>query len=142
MATTPNSKKTAKAGVKKIPIAKTGIKKAAKKIVLKTPATPAKPRSVTSKTKPAAVKKLSPLRKVGSKVIKKTTTKKAKQVMAKGGLSGAKYKSFELEAFLKVKFSDVEKTAHQKKVGLNVAATELSLSSRLCLGRPAAPWPT
>ena len=62
--------------------------------------------------------------------------------MAKGGLSGAKNKSFELEAFLKVKFSDVEKTAHQKKVGLNVAATELSLSSRLCLGRPAAPWPT
>ena len=139
MATPPNSKKTAKAGVKKIPIAKTGIKKAAKKIVLKTPATPAKPRSVTSKTKPAAVKKANPLRKVGSKVIKKTTTKKAKQVMAKGG---AKNKSFELEAFLKVKFSDVEKTAHQKKVGLNVAATELSLSSRLCLGRPAAPWPT
>ena len=76
-----------------------------------------------TKTKPAAVKKASPLRKVGSKVIKKTTTKKAKQVMAKGGLSGAKNKSFELEAFLKVKFSDVEKTAHQKKVGLNVAAT-------------------
>ena len=140
MATPPNSKKTAKAGVKKIPIAKTGIKKAAKKIVLKTPATPAKSRSVTSK--PAAVKKGSPLRKVGSKVIKKTTTKKAKQVMAKGGLSGAKNKSFELEVFLKLKFSDVEKTAHQKKVGLNVAATELSLSSRLCLGRPAAPWPT
>ena len=137
MATPPNSKKTAKAGVKKIPIAKTGIKKAAKKIVLKTPATPAKPRSVTSKTKPAAVKKASPLGMVGVKVIKK-----AKQVMAKGGLSGAKNKSFELEAFLKVKFSDVEKTAHQKKVGLNVAATELSLSSRLCLGRPAAPWPT
>ena len=80
MAAPPNSKKTAKAGVKKIPIAKTGIKKAAKKIVLKTPATPAKPRSVTSMTKPAAVKKASPLRKVGSKVIKKTTTKKAKQV--------------------------------------------------------------
>ena len=137
MAAPPNSKKTAKAGVKKIPIAKTGIKKAAKKIVLKTPATPAKPRSVTSKTKPAAVKKASPLRKVGSKVIKK-----AKQVMAKGGLSGAKNKSLELEAFLKVNFSDVEKTAHQKKVSLNVAATELSLSSRLCLGRPAAPWPT
>ena len=137
MATPPNSKKTAKAGVKKIPIAKTGIKKAAKKIVLKTPATPAKPRSVTSKTKPAAVKKASPLGMVGVKVIKK-----AKQVMAKGGLSGAKNKSFELEVFLKLKFSDVEKTAHQKKVGLNVAATELSLSSRLCLGRPAAPWPT
>ena len=123
MAIPPNSKKTSKAGVKKIPIAKTGIKKAAKKIVLKTPATPAKPRSVTYKTKPAAVKKLSPLRKVGSKVIKKTTTKKAKQVMAKGGLSGAKNKSFELEVFLKLKFSDVEKTAHQKKVSLNVAAT-------------------
>ena len=137
MATPPNSKKTAKAGVKKIPIAKTGIKKAAKKIVLKTPATPAKLRSVISKTKPAAVKKASPLGMVGVKVIKK-----AKQVMAKGGLSGAKNKSFELEVFLKLKFSDVEKTAHQKKVGLNVAATELSLSSRLCLGRPAAPWPT
>ena len=94
------SKKAAKAGVKKIPIAKSGIKKAAK-------------------TKPAAVKKASPLKKVGSKVIKKTTGKKA----SAGGVVAA----FDLEAFVKVKFSEVEKTAHQKKVSLNVAAT-----SHLC----------
>ena len=89
------SKKAAKAGVKKIPIAKSGIKKAAK-------------------TKPAAVKKASPLKKVGSKVIKKATGKKA----SAGGVVAA----FDLEAFVKVKFSEVEKTAHQKKVSLNFAA--------------------
>ena len=91
------SKKAAKAGVKNIPIAKSGIKDAAR-------------------TKPAAaVKKASPLKKVGSKVIKKTTGKKA----SAGGVVAA----FDLEAFVKVKFSEVEKTAHQKKVSLNVAAT-------------------
>ena len=171
---TPNSaasQKAAKAGAKKIPIAKPGTKKAAKKIVLKAPATSAKAskaaslkalesptlktlksptlktmKSPTLKTKktpttkalktpvkskknPALVKKASPLRKVGDKAIKKTTGKKAKQMMIKGGLGAAKKNlekgakasaggvaAFDLEAFVKVKFSELEKTAHQKKV--------------------------
>merc|ERR1711990_553732 len=158
------SKKAAKAGAKKIPIAKPGNKKSAKKIVLKAPATSAKaskaaslkamksptlktmksptlktkktptmkalrtPAAVKSKKNPAVVKKASPLRKVGDKAIKKTTGKKAKQMMIKGGLGGAKNNleggakssaggvaAFDLEAFVKVKFSELEKTAHQKK---------------------------
>ena len=120
MATPPNSKKTAKAGAKKIPIEKPGIKKTAKKVVLKAPAASAKTLktpAVKSKKSPAAVKKASPLKKIGDKAIKKT----------KGGLDGAKNNleleggakasaAFDLEAFVKVKFSELEKTAHQKKV--------------------------
>ena len=158
------SKKAAKAGAKKIPIAKpVGIKKTAKKIVFKAPATSAKaskaeslkalksptlktlkspamktPKTpakknlktpaVQSKKKSASVKKASPLRKIGEKAIKKTTGKKAKQMMIKGGLGsvknnlegGAKSSAggvapFDLEVFVKVKFSELEKTAHQKK---------------------------
>jgi len=156
------SKKAAKAGAKKIPIAKPATKRTAKKIVLKSPATSAKAskaaslktlkssptvknlKSPTLKTKKTptmkalrtpAVKskknpaeKASPLRKVGDKAIKKTTGKKAKQMMIKGGLGGIKNNleggakasaggvaAFDLEAFVKVKFSELEKTAHQKK---------------------------
>merc|ERR1712055_316332 len=89
---------------------------------LKTPA-------MKSKKNPAAVKKASPLRKIGDKAIKKTTGKKAKQMTIKGGLGGVKNNleggakasaggvaAFDLEAFVKVKFSELEKTAHQKKV--------------------------
>ena len=60
---------------------------------------------------------------------------KTKLMMIKGGNGGAKNNleggakssdgavaAFDLEAFVKVKFSEVEKTAHQKKVSLNVAA--------------------
>ena len=133
------SKKAAKAGAKEIPIEKPVIKKTAKKVV--------------SKTSPAAVKKVSPLKKIGDKAMKKTTGKKTKQRMTKGGkegcncegckegkgcnckgcegckggLDGAKNNlkleggakasaAFDLEAFVKVKFSELEKTAHQKKV--------------------------
>ena len=170
------SKKSAKAGAKKISIAKPGIKKT----VLKAPATSAKaPKAaslkalksptlktlkspamkalkspamkalkspsvkalktpamrnlktpaVKSKKNLAAVKKASPLGKIGDKAIKKTTGKKAKQMMIKGGLGSAKKNleegakasaggvaAFDLEAFVKVKFSELEKTAHQKKV--------------------------
>jgi len=160
------SKKAAKAGAKKIPIAKPATKKTAKKIVLKAPATSAraskaaslktlkssptmktlksptlktkktptmkalKTPAVKSKKNPAVEKKASPLKKVGDKVIKKATGKKAKQMMIKGGLGGAKNNleggakasasaggvaAFDLEAFVKVKFSELEKTAHQKK---------------------------
>merc|ERR1711990_566569 len=141
------SKKAAKAGAKKIPLAKPGTKKTAKKIVLKAPATSAKASkaaslkamkspamkalktpAVKSKKNPAVVKKASPLRKVGDEAIKKTTGKKAKQMVINGGLGGAKNNleggakasdggvaAFDLEAFVKVKFSELEKTAHQKK---------------------------
>merc|ERR1719209_1905436 len=84
--------------------------------------------AVKSKKNPAAVKKASSLRKIGDKAIKKTTGKKAKQIMIKGGLGAAKNNleggakasaggvaAFDLEAFVKVKFSELEKTAHQKK---------------------------
>ena len=159
----PNSaapKKTAKAGAKKTPIAKPGIKQAVMKApatsakaskaaslkALKSPAmktlkapsmkalkTPAmkslKTPAVKSKKNPAAVKKASPLRKIGDKAIKKTTGKKAKQMTIKGGLGGVENNleggakasdggvaAFDLEAFVKAKFSELEKTAHQKKV--------------------------
>ena len=80
-----------------------------------------------AKKNPDVVKKASPLRKIGDKAIKKTTAKKAnKQMMSKGGAKnilegGAKASAggvaaFDLEAFVKVKFSELEKTAHQKKV--------------------------
>ena len=150
------SKKAAKAGAKKIPIAKKIVLKAPatsakaskaaslkalksptlktlKSPTLKTMKTPAmkalKTPAVKSKKNPAVVKKASPLRKIGDKAIKKTTGKKAKQMMIKGGLGGAKNNleggakasaggvaAFDLEAFVKVKFSELEKTAHQKKV--------------------------
>jgi len=120
------SKKAVKAGAKKVPIEKPGIKKTAKKVVFKAPAktskaasptvlkspamktlkTPAmkslKTPAVKSKKSPAAVKKASPLRKIDS---------------AKNNLEGGAQASsaFDLEAFVKVKFSELEKTAHQKK---------------------------
>merc|ERR1719391_358970 len=84
--------------------------------------------AVKSKKNPAVAKKASPLRKVGDKAIKKTTVKNSKQMMIKGGLGGIKNNleggskasaggvaAFDLEAFVKVKFSELEKTAHQKK---------------------------
>merc|ERR1712037_370150 len=88
---------------------------------LKTPAMRnLKTAALKSKKNPAAMKKASPLRKIGDKTIKKTTGKKAKQMMIKGGLGTAKASAggvaaFDLEAFIKVKFSALEKTAHQKK---------------------------
>merc|ERR1719341_1092716 len=88
--------------------------------------------SGTSKKTPAPAKKASKstLRKTGSKIIKKTLGKKGKEMSVKGSakktLGGAKktlgggaktggLAAFDLEAFVKVKFSDLEKTAHQKK---------------------------
>ena len=112
------SKKAAKAGVKNIPIAKSGIKDAAR-------------------TKPAAaVKKASPLKKVGSKVIKKATGKKA----SAGGVVAA----FDLEAFVKVKFSELEKTAHQKKVVLETLRflKSILLRRRTSLVERIALWRT
>ena len=182
------SKKAPKAGAK-IPIAKPrGIKKTAKKIVFKAPATSAKaskaeslkalksptlktlkspamktPKTpakknlktpaVQSKKKSASVKKASPLRKTGDKAIKKTTGKKTKQMMIKGGLGSVKNNleggakasaggvaAFDLEVFVKVKFSELEKTAHQKKVSQMLLSQCALPCFRTSLGRPTAPW--
>merc|ERR1711936_985635 len=81
----------------------------AKKISLKTLKSP----SVKSK----AAKKVS-LKKVAEKVIRKKMAKKTemmaiKKVDAKSSKGGVA--AFDLEAFVKVKFSALEKTAHQKK---------------------------
>ena len=159
-----------KPGFKKASIFKSGIKKSAKKTSIKAPATSAKSTIATKKTlktptqwtgrlksspgtskkTPAPAKKASKstLRKTGSKMIKKTLGKKGKEMSVKGsakktlggaGKSGG-VAAFDLEAFVKVKFSDLEKTAHQKKVKLNVAFIELVLSSRMCPDRPTARW--
>ena len=167
------SKKAAKAGAKKIPIEKPGIKKTAKKVVLKAPAASAKTLktpAVKSKKSPDAVKKASPLKKIGDKAMKKTTGKKTKQRMTKGkegcncegckdgkgcnckGCEGCKggldnleggakaSAAFDLEAFVKVKFSELEKTAHQKKVN-QILLSQCSIPCfRTCRDRPIAPW--
>ena len=112
------SKKAAKADAKKAPSAKS------------TPATKKTPTLWTgrlknspgsSKKTPAPTKKASILRKTGAKKIKKTMGKKGKEMLvkdsAKKTLGGTgKASAFDLEAFVKVKFSELEKTAHQKKV--------------------------
>ena len=66
------------------------------------------------------------------KKIKKVDTKK-------GGVS-----AFDLEAFVKVKFSALEKTAHQKKVLLETQDFHVSTSCccRTCLDEPTALWRT
>ena len=74
-------------------------------------------------------KAITTLRKTGDKEIKKTLGKKGKEMSIKGSakktLEGAGKASaggvgaFDLEAFFKVKFSKLEKTAHQKKVRAN-----------------------
>ena len=79
---------------------------------------------------------------------------KTKQMMIKGGNGGAKNNleggakssdgavaAFDLEAFVKVKFSELEKTAHQKKVSQMVLSLQLIPCFRTCLDRPTAPWP-
>ena len=49
--------------------------------------------------------------------------------------------AFDLEAFVKVKFSELEKTAHQKKVSQMLLSLSLIPCFRTCLDRPTAPWP-
>merc|ERR1719370_2678332 len=133
-----------KTGMKKASIVKSGIKRSAKKTSSKAPPTSKstvatkktlktptlwtgrlKTSPGTSKKTPAPTKKASKstLRKTESKMIKKTLGKKGKEMSVKGsakktlggaGKSGG-VAAFDLEAFVKVKFSDLEKTAHQKK---------------------------
>ena len=65
--------------------------------------------------------------------------KKYNQVMIKGGLGTAKASAggvaaFDLEAFIKVKFSALEKTAHQKKVSrmlLSLCILQFHVSERV-----------
>ena len=79
---------------------------------------------------------------------------KTKLMMIKGGNGGAKNNleggakasaggvaAFDLEAFIKVKFSDLEKTAHQKKVSQMLLSLLLIPCFRTCLDRRTAPWP-
>ena len=96
--------------------------------------------------KSKAAKKAS-LKKVAEKVIKKKTAKKAekmaiKKVDAKSSKGGVS--AFDLEAFVKVKFSALEKTAHQKKVMLETQFFCFSISRccRTCLDEPTALWRT
>ena len=114
------SKKAAKADAKKAPSAKST--RATKKTpVLWTGRLMNTNSPGSSKKTPAPTKKASILRKTGAKKIKKTMGKKGKEMLvkdsAKKTLGGTgKASAFDLEAFVKVKFSELEKTAHQKKV--------------------------
>ena len=110
-----------------------------KKISLKTLKSP----SVRSKV----AKKASPLRKVAGKVIKKKPAKKAekmatRKVDAKSSQGGVA--AFDLEAFVKIKFSELEKTAHQKKVVLETLCFQKSilLRCRTSLVERTALWRT
>ena len=142
-APTIKSKSNPTIAVKKAPLIKKAStlkthKAPAKKISLKTLKSP----SVKSK----AAKKAS-LKKVAEKVIKKKTAKKAEKMAikkldaksAKGGVA-----AFDLEAFVKVKFSELEKTAHQKKVVLETVYFHKSilLHCRTSLVEQTALWQT
>ena len=118
-----------------------------KKSSLKTSKIPSKKISLKTLKSPAvkskAVKKASPLKKVAGKVIKKKGEKMAiKKVDAKSSKGGVA--AFDLEAFVKVKFSELEKTAHQKKVMLETQDFHVSISHccRTCLDEPTALWRT
>ena len=111
------SKKTA--GAKKVPTIKTGIKKATKKtfaqktLHLNSAGSSKKKSCSVCKEDPCSCKKTS--KKVGA--TKKAVVNNGKKIL--GGVARASaggVGAFELEAFLKVKFSKLEKTAHQKKV--------------------------
>ena len=139
-APTMKSKSNPAIAVKKAPLIKKAStlkthKAPAKKISLKTLKSP----SVRSK----AAKKASPLKKVAGKVIKKKGEKMAiKKVDAKSSKGGVA--AFDLEAFVKVKFSALEKTAHQKKVLLETQDFCFSIyrCCRTCLDEPTALWRT
>ena len=143
-APTMKSKSNPTIAVKKAPL----VKKAS---TLKTHKAPAKKISLKTLKSPAvkskAAKKSSPLKKVAGKVIQKKTAKKAekmviKKVDAKSSKGGVA--AFDLEAFVKVKFSALEKTAHQKKVLLETQDFHVSTSRccRMCLDEPTALWRT
>ena len=122
-----------------------------KKSSLKTSKIPSKKISLKTLKSPAvkskAVKKASPLKKVAEKVTKKKMAKKAEKMAikkvdaksAKGGVA-----AFDLEAFVKVKFSELEKTAHQKKVVLETLCFHKSilLRCRTSLVERTALWRT
>ena len=140
-APTMKSKSNPTIAVKKVPLVKKASthkthKAPAKKISLETLKSP----SVKSK----AAKKAS-LKKVAEKVIKKKTAKKAEKMAikkvdaksAKGGVA-----AFDLEAFVKIKFSELEKTAHQKKVATLCFHKSILLRCRTSLVERTALWRT
>ena len=121
---------------------------------LKTSKTPSKKISLNTLKSPAVksktAKKASPPKKVAGKVFKtgkvilirkkkaeKMAIKKVDAKSSKGGVA-----AFDLEAFVKIKFSELEKTAHQKKVLLETLVFHFSTScyGRTCLGEPTALW--
>merc|ERR1719230_899098 len=119
----PASNKSANADNKKKATSKSETKKTLIKKAsnLKTNKAPAKKISLKTLKSPSVKSKAAKkafLKKVAEKVIKKKTSKKAEKMAikkvdaksAKGGVA-----AFDLEAFVKVKFSELEKTAHQKK---------------------------
>ena len=127
----PGIKKAAKKTSTKAPASSAKAKAAlATKKTLKTPTLwtgKLKTSRESSKKTIAPAKKASSLKNVGAKLIKKSPAKKVNQMGIKGSakktLGGAAkaaaadgLASFDLEAFVKVKFSQLEKTAHQKKV--------------------------
>ena len=133
------SKKAAKASAKKTSISKPGIKKTANKTSIKGQKNLKTPTPSSKKT-PAAAKKASTLRKVEAKKVEiKGSAKKTFGGAAKASAGGVG--AFDLEAFVKVKFSELEKTAHQKKViHVFLLHTKSLLSTRMCPDRPTAPW--
>ena len=149
-AETTKSKANPAVAVKKAsPLRKNEMTK--KALSLKTSKTPSKKISLKTLKSPAvkskAAKKASPLKKVAGKVIRKKMAKKTemmaiKKVDAKSSKGGVA--AFDLEAFVKVKFSELEKTAHQKKVMLETQDFHVSISRccRTCLDEPTALWRT
>ena len=144
-AKTTKSKANPAVAVKKAsPLRKNEMTK--KDSTLKTSKTPSKKISLKTLKSPAvkskAAKKASPLKKVAGRVIKKTMAKSAEKVDAKSSKGGVA--AFDLEAFVKVKFSELEKTAHQKKVLLETLDFHVSTSRccRTCLDEPTALWRT
>ena len=132
----PASNKSANADAKKKAVAKSETKKTP---IKKSKATP----KTTLKSKKMPAKKATPLKKVAGKVIKKKAEKMAiKKVDAKSSKGGVA--AWDLEAFVKVKFSELEKTAHQKKVVLETLCFQKSilLRCRTSLVERTALWRT
>ena len=135
---------TAKSETKKTPIKKL---KATPKTTLQSKKMPAlKTPTMKSKATPAVKKAMKKTWKTG-KVIKKKMVKKGekmaiKKVDAKSSKGGVA--AWDLEAFVKVKFSELEKTAHQKKVVPETSCFHKSilLRCRTSLVEQTALWRT
>ena len=101
----------------------------------KTPAPNKKKAAAKSGTK-------TPIKK--SKVATPKTTLESKKKIKKVDTKKGGVSAFDLEAFVKIKFSELEKTAHQKKVlfGTLDFCVSTSRCCRTCLDEPTALWRT